>query len=55
VHIATVEYGFVECTSDKTEITNLLGVKQTRLHNRLYTDNIPCGRDNTWQQCVAMK
>jgi hypothetical protein len=30
-----------------TEITNLLDVRQTRLHNQLDTDDIPWGRDNS--------
>jgi hypothetical protein len=42
----------VECTVDKVEITNLLGVKQTRLLNHLDTDNIPCGRDITDREAM---
>jgi hypothetical protein len=39
----------VECTVDITEkIPNLLDdVRQTRLHNRFDTNDIPWGRDNT--------
>jgi hypothetical protein len=38
----------VECTVvDMTEITNLLDVRQTRLHNRFNTYDIPWGIDNT--------
>jgi hypothetical protein len=33
-----------------TEITNLLDVRQTRLHNHLDTDDIPWDRDITTSQ-----
>jgi uncharacterized protein YajQ (UPF0234 family) len=37
----------MECTVDMTEITNLLDMRQTRLHNRFDTDDIPWDIDIT--------
>jgi hypothetical protein len=37
----------VHCRQDGGDITNLLDVRQTRLHNQLDIDDIPWGRDNT--------